>query len=165
MAVCGVGNIAYQGAFKGKKGVRFEVAVMDYLTKWAKVEPLATITAQKIKNFVFRSIICKFGIPYKLTLNNGKQFDCGEMDNLCDGLQIKKSFSAICHPQSNRQTEAVNKILKETIKKNLKEAREIRPKNSHWPSGLTTQLQERTTGVSSFSLTYKCEAMVPSRFK
>lgn len=96
---------------------------MDYFTKWAEVEPLATITVQKIRNFVFHSIVCRFDAPYKLIFDNEKQFDCGKRTNLCNGLQIKKSFSAVSHPQNNEQTETVNKILKETIKKKLGEAK------------------------------------------
>lgn len=108
---------------KGKGVVIFAVVAMDYFTKWVEAEPLATITAQKIRNFVFRSIVCRFGIPYKLISDNDKQFDCNEMTTMCHELQIKKSFSMVCHPQSNGQTKAVNKILKETIKKKLEDAK------------------------------------------
>ncbi|XP_060960874.1 uncharacterized protein LOC133031403 [Cannabis sativa] len=53
--------------------------------------------------------------------NNGKQFNCKEMRQLCDDLGIKKAFSAIAYPQSNRQTEVVNKKIKHTIKGKLEE--------------------------------------------
>ena len=42
---------------------KFVIVVVDYFTKWVKVEPLATIIEQKIRNFVWHSIICRFGIP------------------------------------------------------------------------------------------------------
>ncbi|XP_074377037.1 uncharacterized protein LOC141718555 [Apium graveolens] len=57
---------------KGKGGVKYVVVVIDYFTKWAEAEPLATITAAKLKEFVFRAIVCRFGVPYKLISDNGK---------------------------------------------------------------------------------------------
>ena len=59
----------------GKGQCKFIVVRVDYFTKWAKAEPLATITEKKVRNFVWRSIICKFGIPRALVSDNGKQFD------------------------------------------------------------------------------------------
>ena len=57
---------------KGKGGVKYTIVVVDYFTKWDEVEPLATISASKLKDFVFRSIVCMYVIPYKLISDNGK---------------------------------------------------------------------------------------------
>ena len=51
---------------------KFIIVTVDYFTKWAKAEPLATITEQKVRIFVLRSIICRFGIPRALVSDNGK---------------------------------------------------------------------------------------------
>ncbi|XP_074326975.1 uncharacterized protein LOC141664914 [Apium graveolens] len=37
-----------------------------------EAEPLATITAKKLKEFVYRAIVCRYGIPYKMISDNGK---------------------------------------------------------------------------------------------
>ena len=42
----------------GKGQCQFIVVVVDYFTKWAEAEPLATITKQKVRNFIWRAIIC-----------------------------------------------------------------------------------------------------------
>ena len=42
----------------GKGGVRYAVVAIDYFTKWAEAEPLATITSKKVLDFVVKSIIC-----------------------------------------------------------------------------------------------------------
>ena len=36
----------------GRGQCKFIIVVVDYFTKWAKAEPLATITEQKLRNFV-----------------------------------------------------------------------------------------------------------------
>ena len=56
----------------GKGQCKFIVLRVDYFTKWVEAKPLATITEQKVRNFFWHSIICKFGIPRALVSNNGK---------------------------------------------------------------------------------------------
>ena len=80
---------------------KFIIVVVDYFTKWAKVEPLATITEQKICNFVWRNIICRFGIPRALVSDNGKQFDNTKFRDFCVELGIKNYYSSPKHLQSN----------------------------------------------------------------
>ena len=54
----------------GKSQCKFIIVAVDYFTKWAEAQPLATITGQKIRNFVWHSIICRFGIPRPLVSDN-----------------------------------------------------------------------------------------------
>ncbi|XP_074351547.1 uncharacterized protein LOC141690667 [Apium graveolens] len=143
------------------RGVKYAVVAVDYFTKWAEAMPLATITAKKIRDFVFNSIVCRFGIPYKLISDNGKQFDSKELRKLCEDLKIKKDFAAVYHPRSNGQTEAINKIIKHTLKAKLEE------KKGDWPEEMPMVLwsynttPRTTTGETPFLLTYGYEAMVP----
>jgi hypothetical protein len=58
---------------KGKK--RFLVVAVDYFTKWAEVEALVTVTTSNVINFLWRSVVCHFGIPYAFVTDNGAQFD------------------------------------------------------------------------------------------
>ncbi|XP_074378016.1 uncharacterized protein LOC141719537 [Apium graveolens] len=41
---------------KAKGGVKYAVVAVDYFTKWTEAEPLATITAKKLREFVHRTI-------------------------------------------------------------------------------------------------------------
>ncbi|XP_074326869.1 uncharacterized protein LOC141664814 [Apium graveolens] len=49
---------------KAKGDVKYAVVAVDYFIKCVEAMPLATITAKKIRDFVFNSIVCRFGIPY-----------------------------------------------------------------------------------------------------
>ncbi|XP_022883535.1 uncharacterized protein LOC111400352 [Olea europaea var. sylvestris] len=51
--------------------------------------------------------------------DNERQFDNKKMRELCDELGIKKDFSTPHHPQAKGQVEAVNKIIKHTLKRKL----------------------------------------------
>ena len=87
----------------GRGQCKFIIVAMDYFTIWAEAKPLATITEQKVCNFVWRSIICRFGIPRSLMSDNGKQFDNPKFRDFCAELGIKNYYSSPAHPQSNDQ--------------------------------------------------------------
>ena len=56
---------------------------IDYFTKWVKVEPLAIIMEKNVRSFVWKSILCRFGIPRVLISDNGKQFNNDTFKNFC----------------------------------------------------------------------------------
>ena len=105
----------------GKGQCRFIIVAVDYFTKWAEAEPLATITEQKIHNFVWRAIICRFGIPRALVSDNGKQFDNAKFRDFCAELGIKNDYSSPAHPQSNGQAEVTIRTLKAALKTKLED--------------------------------------------
>ena len=65
----------------GKKQLRFLIVAIDYFIKWVEAEPMTTITKAKITSFVWKNIICRFGVPHVIISNNGKQFDNPKFQN------------------------------------------------------------------------------------
>ena len=55
----------------GTRQLKFLVVRINYFTKWVEVEPLAKITEQNVKNFIWKNIIFRFGIPRVLVSDNG----------------------------------------------------------------------------------------------
>ena len=98
--------------------------MVDYFTKWAEAELLATITEQNIRNFVWRAIICRFGFPRALVSNNGKLFDNAKFRDFCAELGIKNYYSSPAHPQFNGQAEVTIRTLKAALKTKLEDLKE-----------------------------------------
>ncbi|GKD21103.1 reverse transcriptase domain-containing protein [Tanacetum coccineum] len=42
--------------------VKFLIVAMDYFTKWIEAKPVATITGNQVKKFVWDNIVCRFGL-------------------------------------------------------------------------------------------------------
>ena len=63
--------------------LKFLIVGIDYFTKWVKAKALATFTEKNVRSFVWRSIICRFGIPRVLVSDNGKQFDNDSFQDFC----------------------------------------------------------------------------------
>ena len=106
-----------------KGQVKFAVVAVDYFTKWAEVEPLATITEKKMENFVERNILSRFGIPRILISDNGRQFDTPVFKQFCSGYGISNHYSSPEHPQANGQAEVTNRTILRSIKTRLEGAK------------------------------------------
>ena len=59
----------------GKGQAKYAIVAVDYFTKWAEAKPLTSITERKTTEFIWKNLICRFGIPYAIVSDNDKQFD------------------------------------------------------------------------------------------
>ncbi|KAL5577646.1 hypothetical protein UlMin_019345 [Ulmus minor] len=141
--------------------LKYAVVAIDYYTKWVEAEALAKITEQNVTNFIWKHIICRFGIPRELVSDHGTQFENERLRATCRNLGITKIFSSPAHPKSNGQVEAVNKTIKYTLKKKLEKSK------GAWVDKLPLVLWSyrtsfrTTTGETPFSLAYGVDAVVP----
>ena len=103
--------------------LKFLVVGIDYFTKWVKTEALATIMEKNIQSFVWKNIICRYGIPRVMVSDNGKQFDNIAFRNFCLELGIKNHYSSPVHLQANGQVKVTNRSLLKIIKTRLEEAK------------------------------------------
>ena len=103
--------------------MKFLVVGIEYFTKWIEVEPLAKITQQNVKNFVWKNIVCRFRVPKVLILDNGRQFDNALFRDLFEHFGIQNHYSSPSHPQANGQAEVANRSLLKIIKTRLEGAK------------------------------------------
>ena len=142
--------------------LKFLVVAIDYFIKWVEAEALATITEKNVRSFIWRNIVCRYGIPRVLVSDNGKQFDNDSFSNFCSQLGIKNHYSSPVHPQANRQVEVTNRPLLKIIKTRLEGAK------GEWPEVLPSVLWTyRTTArtptrETPFRLAYGSDAIIPA---
>ena len=123
--------------------------------------PLATITEQKIRNFVWRAVIYRFGIPRALVSDNGKQFGNTKFRDFCVELGIKNYYSSPAHPQSNGQVEVTIRTLKAALKTKLEDLK------GNWVEYLPEVLwayratQKSATRETPFALAFSTEVVAP----
>ena len=119
---------------KTVKQLKFLVVGIDYFTKWVEAKAVATITEKNVQSFVWKNIICKYGIPRVLVSDNGKQFNNNALRDFYSQLGIKNHYSLPAHPQANGQVEVMNRSLLKIIKTWLEGAMGI------WPDELPSVL-------------------------
>ena len=91
--------------------LKYLIVAVEYLTKWIEAEPVASITASKVEKFLWKNIVCRFGVPCRLISDNGTQFTSAQVRHTCKQLEITQCFSFVEHPQTNGQAEVVNKVI------------------------------------------------------
>jgi len=103
----------------GNGQCKFLLVEIDYFTKWIEVKTLEAITARNVQNFVWKNIVCRFGIPHVINIDNGQQFIDRGLAEFNEKLNIKHITSLVEHPQTNGQVEATNKVIFNELKKRL----------------------------------------------
>jgi ribonuclease HI len=51
--------------------LKYVVVAVEYFSKWIEVKPLATITSVTVQKFFWQNIVCRFGVPKAITIDNG----------------------------------------------------------------------------------------------
>ena len=119
---------------------------------------MSKITRARIWNFLWKNIICRFGIPRMIISDNG---DNQEFKSFFSKLRIKNQFSSPGHTQANGQTKVTNQTFLKIIKVHLE------GEKGAWPEELPNVLwayktTARTlTGETPFKLTYGTEVVIP----
>jgi len=103
--------------------MKYLMMAIEYFTKWIEAEPVAKITTHKVHHFVWKNIVCRFGISRHLVSDNGTQVASQQLGKLCSELRIKQVSATIKHPQMNGQVESVNRVLLRGLKRRLDKAK------------------------------------------
>ncbi|KAL0367439.1 UNVERIFIED_CONTAM: hypothetical protein Sradi_3634000 [Sesamum radiatum] len=154
------------GQFPLASGQRkFLLVAIDYFTKWVEAERLTRIIERDVMKFIWKNIICHFGLPREIIFNNERQFQGRRMQEWCKELHIKQKFTWVSHPQANGQVEVTNHILVQGIKKRFDKV------GGNWVEELVSVLwscrttPKGSTGESPFTLVYGTKAIIPDELE
>ncbi|GKU94475.1 hypothetical protein SLEP1_g7971 [Rubroshorea leprosula] len=142
-------------------GATHLVVVVDYFTKWVEAKPLSCLTSRRIEDFLFSSVICRYGIPNQIIADNGPQFNCNSFRDFCSSYGIKLVFTSVYHPEANGMVESVNKAILEGIKPRLDQLK------TKWVDELNNVLwayrttSRTATGETPYHLAFGTEAVIP----
>ena len=95
----------------------------DYFSKWIEADPFSSIKDRDVTRFIWKNIVCRFGIPRSIVSDNGPQFDSRVYQDFFQELKIKNLYSTPQYPQTNGQAEASNKTLLTALKRRLDSAK------------------------------------------
>jgi len=154
-------SMDYIGPLSTSEDFRFVLVIIDHYSHWAIGVPMQSATVANTARAFLEEVICKFGVPRRVLMDNGPQFRNELMKQLHSMMHIKQLFTTTYHPQSNGMVERLNGTLK-TILYALKN------KYPHqWIHALQPALFAYNTSVSEFTLLtpyyilFGCEAVVP----
>ncbi|CAN6182917.1 unnamed protein product [Urochloa humidicola] len=141
---------------------RYAIVAVEYFSKWLEAETMTAITSANIVKFLWKNIICRFGVSRELTVDNGRQFDCDRFVSYCNDMGTKVCFASVYHPQSNGACERANESILTALGKRIFD----QPKGT-WTGELPGILwalrtsETRPIGFTPFKLLFGEEAMTP----
>jgi hypothetical protein len=155
------------GPFPPAQGnLKYVVVAVEYFFKWIEAKPLATITSVTVQKFFWQNIVCRFGVPKAITVDNGTQFNAETFKYFCDRIGMKIHFASVRHPESNGLVERANGIIMIGIMKLI-----FNQPRGKWPDELIkvvwshNRTASRSTGFTPFKLLFGDEAITPEEAK
>jgi hypothetical protein len=86
----------------------FTVVAAEYFTKWIEAKPLTNVCSASIKKLFWQNIICHYGVPRQITVDNVKYFDNAMFKDFCQQIGTKVVFASVYHLQSSGAVERAN---------------------------------------------------------
>ena len=107
------------GPMHRSKQKRFLLVLTDFFSKWVEADSYASIKDAQVESFVWRNIVCRHGVPYKIVMDNGSQFISTRFNAFCKKCKIRLTKLTPRYPQCNGQAETINKTILDRLKKRL----------------------------------------------
>jgi hypothetical protein len=144
----------------------FAMVVVEYFAKWKEAKPLTNVSSTSIKKVFWQNIICRYGIPSHITVDNAKYFDNVMFKDFYQEIGTNVISASVYHPQSDGAVERTDSLIFEAIKKILEGEKKVK-----WVVVMPTPVWSHNTTVcevttfTPFQLMYGAEAMLPEKVK
>ena len=79
--------------------------IIDQFTKWVECVPLPTQTAEQTAKAAVDQFFSRFGTPFQIFTDQGRNFDSNLFTEMCKVLEIHKARTTPYRPSSNGQVE------------------------------------------------------------
>ena len=109
---------------KTKQGNKYILVIGDHFTRWMEAYPIPEQTSKIIAEKLVKEFMARFGIPLEVHSDQGKNFDCKLINDICRLLEVRKTRSTAYHPESNGLIERFNQTLGRMIRTHVKETQD-----------------------------------------
>ena len=138
-----------------KAGFNAILVVVDRLTKMAHLIPCKdTTTSEQFATLFFNNVIRLHGVPKSTVSDRGSVFTSNFWQTVCKLLGVTSLLSSSYHPQTDGQTERMNRVIGDMLRSYVDKSPEL------WDRYLTAaefainNAVNRSTGQSPFYMNY-----------
>ena len=92
------------------------LVMVDQFTKWVECVPLPSQTAEVTARAAVNEFFARFGFPFNIFTDQGRNVESRLFKTICDILQIHKSRTTPYRPSANGQVERFNRTLMDAVR-------------------------------------------------
>ncbi|RDX79570.1 hypothetical protein CR513_39992, partial [Mucuna pruriens] len=107
-----------------------------------------------------RNLVCKYGLPYSVVSDIGRQFISNYLREFYEGLGINHQVTSVEHPRTNGQAKATNKVILGKLRKGWAEQRDYELNNCQTSFGISLW-SANYHNETPFRLVFGMDAMIP----
>lgn len=108
-------NIDIVGPLPPCKWYRYCLTIVDRYSRWLEAYPLEDMTTKTISLNFYNHWVARFGVPSRVTTDQGRQFESALFRDLSRLLGIKHQRTTAYHPASNGLIERWHRSLKAAL--------------------------------------------------
>ena len=101
---------------KTSRGNQNILMMVDQFTKWVECIPLPSQTAEETARAAVNEFFARFGYPFEIFTDQGRNFESHLFTQLCKVLKIHKARTTPYRPSANGQVERANRTLLQAIR-------------------------------------------------
>lgn len=90
--------------------------MVDQFTKWCEIVPLPSQTAEITAKTAVNEFFARFGCPFTIHTDQGRNFESNLFKAICTLLRINKTRTTSYRPSANGQVERYNRTLMDAVR-------------------------------------------------
>ncbi|XP_048757672.2 uncharacterized protein LOC125667991 [Ostrea edulis] len=97
-------------------GNEYVLVMVDLFTKWVECVPLPSQTAEVTASAAVNQFFARFGCPFQVFTDQGRNFESKLFAAVCELLKIHKARTTPYRPSANGQVERYNRTLMDAVR-------------------------------------------------
>ncbi|MCG7869896.1 MAG: DDE-type integrase/transposase/recombinase, partial [Candidatus Thiodiazotropha taylori] len=147
---------------KTPRGNEHVLMMVDQFTKWVECVPLPSQTAEVTAKAAVDSFFSRFGYPYQIFTDQGRNFESKLFIALCEALEIHKARTTPYRPSANGQVERYNRTLMDAVRCYINDSQDQWDLHLQQIAGALRSSVNRSTGFTANRLMLGREVNTPA---